>query len=79
MTVNRFAMPFFIIGLSIIIFLAAVMVTLKLAGDVVHSIGRKLGLVHRDQEPIPFIDVYPTGDIPQPETANIANKLSVHQ
>jgi len=53
------------------------LITLRLAGDVVGSIRRKLGLLHQAQEPMPIIEVYPKGDIPQPETSNIGKKLSV--
>ena len=81
MNVNRLAMPFFNLWMFTIIFVATLMVTMRLAGDVVHSIRLKFGLLHQAQKPVPLplIEVYPVGDIPQPETANMGNKLSAHR
>ena len=77
MKMDKLAMSVFIVGMCFIIPLAAVMITIKLAGDVADSTFRKLGLLHQAQEPMTMIDVYPTGDIPQPETPKIGDKLSV--
>lgn len=79
MNLNRLAMPFFNLWMFTIILLATSMITMRLAGDAVHSIRLKLGLLHQAQEPVPLIEVYPVRDIPQPETANMGNKLSVHR
>ena len=67
----------FIVGMCIIVALAVLLISMMLAKDVAQSIFRKLGLLHQAQEAMPIIDIYPTGDIPQPETSNISNKLSV--
>lgn len=77
MKVDKFAISVSILLMCITTPLAAVLVTLRLTGDAAHSIRRKLGLLHQAQELVPIIDVYPTGDIPQPETSNIGNQLSV--
>ena len=77
MKMDKLAMSIFIVGMCIIIPLAAVMVTIGLARDFADSILRKLGLFHQAQESMPIIDVYPEGDIPQPETSNIGDRLSV--
>lgn len=77
MKLEKLVVSVFIVGMCIIIPLAAVLITIRLARGVVDSIFRKLGLIHQDQESMPVIYVYPNGDIPQPETPNIGNKLSV--
>ena len=77
MKTDKLAMSIFIVWMCLIIPLAAVMVTIGLARDFADSIVRKLGLLHRAQESMPIIDVYSEGDIPQPETSNIGDRVSV--
>lgn len=77
MKTDKLAMSVFIVGMCFIIPLAAVLVTIGLARDFADSIFRKLGLLHQAPESMPIIDVYPEGDIPQPETSNIGDRLSV--
>ena len=79
MKLDKFAVSVFIFGMCLVLPLAAVLISIRLAKDVAQSILRKLGLLHQAQDPMPIIDVYSTGDIPQPETSNIGNKLSVPQ
>lgn len=74
---DRFAISIFFVGMCFIVPLASLLISIRLAGDVAHAIRLKLGLLHQAQEPMPIIEVFPTGDIPQPETTNIGNKLSV--
>ena len=63
-----------------LVLLAVALITIRMAGDVAHSIRLKLGLRHKPQEraslPVSLIEVFPVGDIPQPETSNFGNKLS---
>ena len=77
MKLDNLPISIFIVGMCFVVPLAAVLITMRLAKDVAHAICQKLGLVHQAQEPVPVIDVYPIGDIPQPETSNIGDKLSV--
>ena len=74
---DKFAISVLILVICVAIPLTAVLLTIRLVKDVVHSICRKLRSLHQAQESMPIIYVYPTGDIPQPETSNIGNKLSV--
>ncbi len=73
MKVDRLAISIFILGICLIIPLAAVLITIRLAGDVAHSIRLKFALPQQSQEPGPLIEVFPAGDIPQPETSNMAD------
>ena len=77
MKMDKLAMSVFIVGMCFIIPLAALMVTIGLARDFADSIFRKLGLLHQAQETMTMIDDFPEGDIPQPETSNIGDRLSV--
>ncbi len=79
MTVEKIAKLILILGLCFVIALVAIIITIRLAQDAVRSICRKLGLLHPAQEPKPLIEVFPTGDIPQPETSNMGSRLSVHR
>ena len=73
MNVHKLNFSILVVGLGFIVLLAAIIVSIMLVKDFAHSIFRKLGLLHQAQEPMPMIEVYPTGDIPKPEI----NKLSV--
>ena len=81
MNLNRLAVPFFNLWMFTIILLATLIITIRLARDVAHSIRLKFGLLLQPQEPVPvpLIEVFPVGDIPQPDTSNIGNKLSAHR
>ena len=77
MKMDKLAVSIFIVGMCFIVPLAAVLVAIRLAKDVAHSTSRKFRLLRQAQKPMAIIDVYPTGDIPQPETSNIGHKLSM--
>ncbi len=76
---DKLSISVFIIGMCFVVPLATVIITIWLARDAAGSVGSRLGLLHQAPEPMSLIEVYPTGDIPQPETSNIANKLSIPQ
>ena len=76
---EKLAVSIFFVGMCCVVPLAVVLITIRLAKDVAHSIRRKLGMLHQTQAPMPIIEVYPKGDIPQPEPPSIVNKLSVHR
>ena len=76
---EKLAVSIFIVGMCCVVPLAVVLIIIRLAKDVAHSIRLKLGLLHQTQAPLPIIEVGPKGDIPQPETPSIVNKLSVHR
>ena len=74
---DKLAVSVFVLGMCVVIPLVAFLVSMRLANDFAQNAGRKFGLVHEPQKPKPILDIYPTGDIPQPETSNIGGKLSV--
>ena len=74
---DKFAISVSILVICVATPLMAVLLTIRLVKDVVHSICRKRRSLQQAQESMPLIYVYPTGDIPQPETSNIGNKLCV--
>ena len=74
---EKLVVPIFILGMSFIVALAAVLITMKLVKDAADAVRRKLGLLRQAPEPMPVVEVYPKGDIPQPETSNLGNRLTV--
>ena len=78
MKISGFIVPFLNIGICFLILVAAALITFRLTGDFTRGLRFRLGLLPRVQAPMPLIEIFPVGDIPQPESAPIRSELSVH-
>lgn len=76
---GKLVIPIFILGVCFIIPLAVILINIRLAKDIVESVRRRIGSLHQVREPIPIIDFFPSGDIPQPETSKVGKELSLHR
>ncbi|HIM37826.1 MAG TPA: hypothetical protein EYM38_07405 [Dehalococcoidia bacterium] len=77
MKISRFTLPVFNIGICFLIAAAVGLITIRLAVDFIRSIRFRLGMIPQVHEPMPLIEIFPVGDIPQPESAKILSELSV--
>ena len=78
MKISRFTVLVFNIAICFLILAAAGLLIIRLAGDFNRIIIFRLGMIPQVQEPMLLIQIFPVGDIPQPESARIRSELSVH-
>ena len=78
MKIGWFTVPVFNISICFLILAAVGLITIRLAGDFARSIRFNRCMITLVQEPMPLNEIFPVGDIPQPESAKIRNELSVH-
>ena len=76
---EKLVVPIFILGICCVIPLAIVLINIRLVKDFAESLRRRIGLFHQAPKPMPLIDFFPSGDIPQPESSTIGEGLSAHR